>query len=285
MKRATILLLVMVTIPACDQVPMTRFEYGDVAIAVGGRLSDGPGEAVALGPAPTGFARFSPRNRMVTIEAKFVELDLSDRAFLEIQFWPGFGDPISPSSWTDLTPQAPGMSVGFGFGVGGGGDGYNDGYNDRVDSGGRFGTGVGVGFPISVDDGRGVTHVRAEFPLEVTATVSDSYVFILAALEREMDGRIIAQPMLLPMQLTTPADTAGTPAPETREVETQVLVVDGETIVLGGLYETETEAVDEVPILGDLPGLARLFRGDNDQLIKRNLLIVVTPRIIVDPGS
>ena len=285
MKRVTILLLVMVLIPACDQMQMTRFEHGDVAVDVGGRVEGAPGEPVALGPMPTGFARFSPRGKMVTIEARFVEVGQSDLAFLDVQFWPGYGGPIPPSTWTDLTPQAPGMTVGFGFGLDTGGGGYDDGYNDRVDSGGGFGTGVGVGFPVSADDGRGVTHVRADFPLEVTATVSESYLFVLVALEKQMDGRILAQPMLLPMKPGPAADVAGTPAPTTRQVETQVLVVDGETIVLGGVYDTEEEAVEKVPILGDLPMLARLFRNDNTQIIKKNLLIFVTPHIVVDPGS
>ncbi|MGD2166712.1 MAG: type IV pilus secretin PilQ [Gammaproteobacteria bacterium] len=71
------------------------------------------------------------------------------------------------------------------------------------------------------------------------------------------------------------------PSIDTRSVETQVLVNDGETVVLGGIYETESrETYSKVPVLGDIPGLGYLFRSrtsvDNDA----ELLIFVTPKIL-----
>lgn len=71
------------------------------------------------------------------------------------------------------------------------------------------------------------------------------------------------------------------PSIDTRSVETQVLVNDGETVVLGGIYETESrETYTKVPVLGDIPGLGYLFRSrtsvDNDA----ELLIFVTPKIL-----
>ena len=60
-----------------------------------------------------------------------------------------------------------------------------------------------------------------------------------------------------------------------------MLVNDGETVVLGGIYETESrETYSKVPVLGDIPGLGYLFRSrtsvDNDA----ELLIFVTPKIL-----
>jgi len=81
-----------------------------------------------------------------------------------------------------------------------------------------------------------------------------------------------------------PSATGGfVPSIDTRSVETQVLVNDGETVVLGGIYETESrETYTKVPVLGDIPGLGYLFRSrtsvDNDA----ELLIFVTPRILRD---
>ncbi|WP_283129909.1 type IV pilus secretin PilQ [Enterovibrio norvegicus] len=67
----------------------------------------------------------------------------------------------------------------------------------------------------------------------------------------------------------------------TQRIGTQVLVNDGETVVLGGIYQHEmTEKVDKVPLLGDIPGLGQLFRRDYENMTKRELLIFVTPRII-----
>jgi len=64
-------------------------------------------------------------------------------------------------------------------------------------------------------------------------------------------------------------------------VVTQVLVNDGETVVLGGIFETERrETVNKVPLLGDLPGVGRLFKSSSDQSNKSELLIFVTPKIL-----
>jgi type IV pilus assembly protein PilQ len=68
-------------------------------------------------------------------------------------------------------------------------------------------------------------------------------------------------------------------------VETQVLVANGQTVVLGGIYETERrELVKKVPVLGDVPFLGSLFRSTNRIENKAELLIFVTPRIL-EEGS
>lgn len=75
------------------------------------------------------------------------------------------------------------------------------------------------------------------------------------------------------------------PSIDTRSVQNQVLVNDGQTVVLGGIYETETrEGVTKVPFLGDIPGLGFLFRTKTQVQNKAELLIFVTPRIIPDNG-
>ncbi|MCX9458333.1 hypothetical protein IG604_21650, partial [Vibrio cholerae] len=66
-----------------------------------------------------------------------------------------------------------------------------------------------------------------------------------------------------------------------QEVETQVLVDDGETVVLGGVFQhTTIKGVDKVPVLGDIPVMGRLFRRDMDKAGKRELVIFVTPRVV-----
>jgi len=85
----------------------------------------------------------------------------------------------------------------------------------------------------------------------------------------------------------TPSATGGlVPSIDTRAVETQVLVRDGQTVVLGGIYETERrETVSKVPVLGDLPGLGVLFRSNSEVSNKAELLIFVTPRILTEGSS
>ena len=71
------------------------------------------------------------------------------------------------------------------------------------------------------------------------------------------------------------------PSIDTREVTTQVLVQNGETVVLGGVYQqTQSFSVTKVPLLGDLPLLGYLFRTTNAVNNKRELLIFVTPKIL-----
>jgi type IV pilus assembly protein PilQ len=79
-----------------------------------------------------------------------------------------------------------------------------------------------------------------------------------------------------------PSATGGlVPSIDTRRILTQVLVNDGETVVLGGIFETERrDAEDKVPFLGDIPGLGRLFKRTNSVSNKRELLIFVTPKIL-----
>ncbi|WP_295716781.1 type IV pilus secretin PilQ family protein [uncultured Halovibrio sp.] len=75
--------------------------------------------------------------------------------------------------------------------------------------------------------------------------------------------------------------TAGVPSINTRSVQTQVLVGDGETVVLGGIYESEvSKNVVKTPFLGDIPYLGALFRQTSEVDTRTELLIFVTPRIM-----
>lgn len=70
-----------------------------------------------------------------------------------------------------------------------------------------------------------------------------------------------------------------------REVKTQAMVDDGETVVLGGVFEKVTRNnVDKVPFLGDLPAVGSLFRRNQQENTKLELLIFVTPQVIQSGG-
>jgi type IV pilus assembly protein PilQ len=73
----------------------------------------------------------------------------------------------------------------------------------------------------------------------------------------------------------------GVPSIDTRSVQTQVLVDNGETVVLGGIYEqTTTDSVERVPFFGDLPYVGFLFKNTAKTDQKRELLVFVTPKIV-----
>lgn len=76
---------------------------------------------------------------------------------------------------------------------------------------------------------------------------------------------------------------AGVPSIDTKEIKTQVLMNNGETVVLGGVYEQITRNErDSIPFLGDLPFIGVLFRTTRERNEKSELLIFVTPKIVKD---
>jgi len=76
-------------------------------------------------------------------------------------------------------------------------------------------------------------------------------------------------------------DVLGIPPINTREVSTQVMVDDGETVVLGGVYnQTDRTSLDRVPFFGDLPYIGFLFKKNRVERNRTELLIFVTPKIL-----
>jgi general secretion pathway protein D len=77
---------------------------------------------------------------------------------------------------------------------------------------------------------------------------------------------------------------AGSPAIFERSLKTEVLAQSGQTIMLGGLIsENTSKSNTKVPLLGDIPGLGALFRGQKDSTSKTELIILITPRVIDQP--
>ncbi len=82
---------------------------------------------------------------------------------------------------------------------------------------------------------------------------------------------------------TVQTSTGPAVAIDTQEISTQVLVENGETIVLGGIFQQEvSDAVSKVPMLGDLPVVGGIFRNTQQLETKRELLIFVTPKIVTE---
>ena len=95
------------------------------------------------------------------------------------------------------------------------------------------------------------------------------------------DDRIIMD--LAVSQDSRGEDTTAGPAINTNAVETQVLVENGETIVLGGIYRREEIlTIRKTPFFGDLPLIGALFRYKGQEETKRELLVFITPRLVKD---
>ncbi len=82
---------------------------------------------------------------------------------------------------------------------------------------------------------------------------------------------------------TVSTSTGPAVAIDTQEIKTQVLVENGETVVLGGIFQQiNTDDVSKVPLFGDLPVVGALFRNKSTVYQKRELLIFVTPKIVAE---
>ncbi|PPV09032.1 fimbrial assembly protein [Xanthomonas bromi] len=107
--------------------------------------------------------------------------------------------------------------------------------------------------------------------LKVTPTITnDNRVFLNMNVKKDEVARLIN----LPLYGTVPEINR-------REINTAVLVGDGETVVIGGVYEfTDRESVSKVPFLGDIPFLGNLFKKRGRSKEKAELLVFVTPKVL-----
>ena len=121
--------------------------------------------------------------------------------------------------------------------------------------------------------------------LEAASSGATSVSFKKAVLSLKVTPQITPDDRII-MDLKVNKDSVGTifsgiPSIDTNNLITQVLVQDGETVVLGGVYEsTDTNSRRAVPVLGDIPVLGRLFRSNNRSEKKKELLVFITPRIL-----
>lgn len=125
---------------------------------------------------------------------------------------------------------------------------------------------------------------------EATSSGATSVSFKKAVLRLEVTPQITPDDHII-LELKVNEDSRGTettagPAINTRQMATKVLVANGETIVLGGIYKHDTASSKwQVPFLGKLPVVGWLFRARHSLDQRRELLIFVTPKIIQDGMS
>ena len=132
----------------------------------------------------------------------------------------------------------------------------------------------GTEIPYQESASSGATTVqfkKAVLSLKVTPQITpDNRIILDLDVKKESVGTIVVT-----------SGGANVPSIDTREITTQVLVNDGQTVVLGGILETERRQSErKVPYLGDIPGLGILFKTTTKTNNKDELLIFVTPKIL-----
>ncbi|HHF2920932.1 type IV pilus secretin PilQ [Vibrio diabolicus] len=116
-----------------------------------------------------------------------------------------------------------------------------------------------------------VTFKKAVLSLKVTPQITpDNRLVLDLSVTQDRPGQVVK------------TGTGEAVAIDTQRIGTQVLVNNGETVVLGGIFQHSiTNAVDKVPLLGDLPLLGALFRRSYENVGKSELLIFVTPKVVI----
>lgn len=198
---------------------------------------------------------------------------------------PGDSDPPTDALLTDLRVTNPMGAVNFVIGRVG-----KDLLRLELSAMQAEGKGEVISSPrvITANQKEAVIRDGVEIPyLEASSSGATSVSFKEAVLALRVTPQITPDDRII-MDLAVNQDTvgevfSGVPSIDTRAVETQVLVDNGETAVLGGIYIQENrKEVDKIPFLGDLPGVGAAFRQTRSQNNKSELLIFVTPKIIKD---
>jgi type IV pilus assembly protein PilQ len=133
-----------------------------------------------------------------------------------------------------------------------------------------------VGYLTVTGSGTGTTTPTVQFKealleLKVTPTITDdNRVFLTLNVKKDEISRFIDL-----------GNFGSVPELARREISTAVLVDDGQTVVIGGVYEfADRESLAKVPFLGDLPFLGNLFKKKGRSKDKAELLIFVTPKVL-----
>jgi len=88
---------------------------------------------------------------------------------------------------------------------------------------------------------------------------------------------------IYPKDSSATKDSDGVPTETTAELSTNIMVKDGQTVVIGGLFrDSVTSSKSQVPLLGNIPIIGELFKGTSDSTVRQEVIILLTPHIIED---
>ena len=141
---------------------------------------------------------------------------------------------------------------------------------------------------LTADQGKAIIEQGTELPYQqATSSGATAIQFRKANLKLEVTPQITPEGnVILAVEVNRDAVGQLTPAGfaiDTRRVQTQVLVENGGTVVIGGIYEQfERDNVNKVPLLGDLPIVGAAFRNSSRTNNRTELLVFLTPRVVTD---
>lgn len=136
----------------------------------------------------------------------------------------------------------------------------------------------------SIESGKEIPYLQASSSGATNVAFKPAVLKLEVTPQITPDDRIIID--LVINQDSVGEDTSAGPAINTNSVETQVLVDNGETVVLGGIFRSEkVDTITKTPFFGDLPLIGALFRNTKHSDSKSELLVFITPRLVKDSLS
>ena len=144
---------------------------------------------------------------------------------------------------------------------------------------------------VTADQIKALIEQGTELPYQVASSSgATSIAFRKANLKLEVTPQITPEGNII-LDLDVNKDTVGQAttagfAINTKHIKTQVLVENGGTVVIGGIFElTESENETKVPLLGDLPGVGNLFKSRSKIANKQEMLVFITPKVVAERGA
>jgi len=144
---------------------------------------------------------------------------------------------------------------------------------------------------VTADQTKALIEQGEEIPYQqATSSGATSISFKKAVLKLEVTPQITPEGNVI-MTVDVNKDSRGTLTPQgyainNKHVQTQVLVENGGTVVIGGIYtQDQQESIDKVPLLGDVPILGNLFKSTSRTAVKTELLIFLTPKVVSDKAA
>lgn len=132
-----------------------------------------------------------------------------------------------------------------------------------------------------IKSGTEVSYQEASSSGATTTSFKEAVLSLEVTPQITPDGRVVMDLKVTQDSISSIDIESDIPILDITQIETQAVVGDGQTLVLGGLFQTiNSSEQQKVPLLGDVPYLGRLFRTDLDILEKREILIFITPKII-----
>ena len=143
---------------------------------------------------------------------------------------------------------------------------------------------------ITADQTKAIIEQGTEYPYAITApNGATTLAFKKAVLKLEVTPQITPEGNII-LDLDVNKDSRGETtsqgvAIDTKHVKTQVLIENGGTVVIGGIFEMEeTNQENKIPLLGDVPVVGNLFKNRTKESTKREMLVFITPKVISDSG-